>query len=249
MPEHGLPSDGSVIAPDFCWAVKCSCFWDTDRTLELDHRLSQQVLSRILELQMCSRGTLPETTLPIYSVFNGIFVLFLRFFQLFFQLTKNKIFFKYFFRLLLSCGKCRKPALNQGFSKARGSSFKQKRPTFSRNKDQVKTRTEARFQKARGRGTFPPASYPTPRRASKRRNSHGDKAASHHQPPGGELHGAEHTFDPALLPAVDMHPGHVRGGPSTPPIRNAHPLNNKKSGPDSVKSEKTACTQGGYGLK
>ena len=100
------------------------------------------------------------------------------------------IFLKYFFRLLLNCGKCRKPALNQGFSKARGSSFKQKRPTFSRNKDQVKTRTEARFQKARGRGTFPPASYPTPCRASKRRNSHGDKAASHHQPHGGELHGA-----------------------------------------------------------
>ena len=158
-------------------------------------------------------------------------------------------FLKYFFRLLLSCGKCRKPALNQGFSKARGSSFKQKRPTFSRNKDQAKTRTEARFQKARGRGTFPPASYPTPRRASKRRNSHGDKAASHHQPPGGELHGAEHTSDPALLPAVDMRPGPVRGGPPSRRRPHHHLLNNKKSGPDSVKSEKTACTQGKYSLK
>ena len=36
--------------------------------------------------------------------------------------------------------------------------------------------------------------------ASKRRNSHGDRVIDHHQSHGGELHGAEPTSDPALLP-------------------------------------------------
>ena len=52
--------------------------------------------------------------------------------------------------------------------------------------------------------------------ASKRRNSHGDRVIDHHQSHGGELHGAEPTSDPALLPPIETHPGPVRGGPPAP---------------------------------
>ena len=89
--------------------------------------------------------------------------------------------------------------------------------------------------------TPPDFPKPTPRRASKRRNSHGDKAASHHQPPGGELHGAEHTSDPALLPSSTRTPAPSVAGHQRPDLIASHPLNNKKSGPGLEKSEKTAC--------
>ena len=57
-----------------------------------------------------------------------------------------------------------------------------------------------------------PTQKPMARRPSQRRNPHGD------QPPpiplliGGGLHGAEPTFDPALLPAADNRPAFARGG-------------------------------------
>ena len=150
---------------------------------------------------------------------------------------------KYFFRLLLNCGKCRKPASNQGFSKARGSSFKQKRPTFSRNKDQVKTRTEARFQKARGRGTFPrPLFCPSyARRRESDSNPSGDMAASHHQPPAGDCYAAEPTLFPALLPPIETHPAPVRGGPPSYRQPAPPPSEQQKSGLAVTKPRKTAC--------
>ena len=65
----------------------------------------------------------------------------------------------------------------------------------------------------------------------------------------GELRKVYHTLFPALhlLPASAPAPS-VAGHPATD-NQHRHPLNNKKSGPDSVKSEKTACTQGKYSLK
>ena len=53
---------------------------------------------------------------------------------------------------------------------------------------------------------------------------------------------------PCSQPSICTPAPSVAGHPATD-NQHRHPLNNKKSGPDSVKSEKTACTQGGYGLK
>ena len=70
---------------------------------------------------------------------------------------------------------------------------------------------------------------PIPRRGSQRRNSHGNQFPVTHNSPGGELHGAEPTSDPALHPAARDHPG--------PPVA-GHPFPRPHSKPHSEQQKK-----------
>ena len=63
-----------------------------------------------------------------------------------------------------------------------------------------------------------------PRRASQRRNSHGDQFPGAHQTTDGELHGAEPTSDPALRSLTAAIPGLVRGGPPTSKVPSNYTL-------------------------
>ena len=78
--------------------------------------------------------------------------------------------------------------------------------------------------------------YPMPRRASERQQF-------------GELRKAYHTSDPALLPAVDMHPGPVRGGPPAPRPHSKPSSEQQKKRPGQCKVRKNRLHSRGIWAK